>query len=76
MFSHIFDVIGAWFRDEKHETDLGDPLDFESGPFLDYAISWVYTFKKLLIPREYRTKVGNMRCVAICSKQNKFHCKT
>lgn len=42
MFFRIFDAIGKKFGDEKPPSDLGDPLDFESGPFLDYAISWVY----------------------------------
>lgn len=46
MFFRIFDAIGKKFGDEKPPSDLGDPLEFESGPFLDYAISWVYVSLK------------------------------
>ncbi|KAH1004929.1 hypothetical protein HUJ05_005694 [Dendroctonus ponderosae] len=76
MFSRFLSAIGDWFGDEKPPADLGDPLDFESGPFLDYAISWVYIFKRLLIPREYRMKVGNVRCVSVCDSKKRKTCKT
>ncbi|KAF7287622.1 hypothetical protein GWI33_005974 [Rhynchophorus ferrugineus] len=75
MLSSIFTALGRLFGDEIPPPETGDPLDFESGPFLDCAISWVHTFKKLLIPKEYRMKVGNIRCVAVCDK-NKQRCRT
>lgn len=42
MFSRILNAIGNWLGGEKPAPESGDPIDFESGPFLDCAISWVY----------------------------------
>ncbi|CAH1989877.1 unnamed protein product [Acanthoscelides obtectus] len=78
----FYDAIARIFGDDSKEEELGDPLDFDSGPFLDCGISWVYTFKKLLLPREFRPnkKICPSRCRMDCGKskrvKDEFTCKT
>lgn len=41
MFSFIYDAIGYFLGDDKPNEEL-EEMDFESGPLLDYGISWIY----------------------------------
>ncbi|CAG9854970.1 unnamed protein product [Phyllotreta striolata] len=42
-------------KDPLEEDYYGDPIAFESGPLLDFGISWVHTFKKFVVPKHIRT---------------------
>ncbi|KAG5867799.1 hypothetical protein JTB14_009562 [Gonioctena quinquepunctata] len=74
MVSRIYQAIANLLGDDKSTDELGDPLDFESGPFLDCGISWVYAFKRLIIPKEMRPVSGGQTCPAKC--KTKTLCKT
>lgn len=42
---YIYKLIGNLFGENNDLEDFGDPLEFESGFFLDCAIYWVYVSK-------------------------------
>lgn len=42
MIKYIYKAIGNIFGENKDLEEFGDPLEFESGFFLDCAIFWVY----------------------------------
>lgn len=47
MLNHIYKAIGNILGEPKELDDISDPLDFESGLFLDCAIYWVQVSNKL-----------------------------
>lgn len=49
MLSSIFTALGRLFGDEIPPPEIGDPLEFESGLFLDCAISWVHVCNYIII---------------------------
>lgn len=42
VLSEIYKLIGRLLGEDKPPDELGDPIDFESGVFLDCGISWVH----------------------------------
>lgn len=42
MIKYIYKAIGNILGENKDLEEISDPLDFESGFFLDCAIYWVY----------------------------------
>ncbi|CAH1369396.1 unnamed protein product [Tenebrio molitor] len=73
MISYIYEAIGNLFGVERPPEELGDPIDFEPGILLDSGISWIYIFRKFLIPIELRT---SKLCPSNCECERYGKCKT